>query len=286
MRREIPDFLLKSRQDQEALGEAGTARLLEAGRARDLAPVLQAGGAIIFPHTSIAACGHQVAAAVHACLNSGAPRVLALGVLHALTEELEEARIRVANGGDPEREAAWGVQGPGLSGREDWRAEFSLSHFQFLWRKEIAQRGIAGPELILRYPYLAGGRPDRLPGMEELREIARDAVVVATMDPFHHGIGYGDAPEQALAPERGGLERARQSIVQGMALLQAGEYWEYNRHCVQAKSDGRDVGQALRLLTGPLQAQILDLIGDDMSGPYNKPRPTWVAGALIALERL
>ncbi len=284
MRRDIPDFLLKSAQDQAAQGEDGIRRLLEAGRAWNLAPVLQAGGAVIFPHTSIAACGHQVAAAVHACLDSGAEKVLALGVLHALTPELEAARGRVANGADPSGEPGWGVQGPGLPGREDWRAEFSLSHFQFLWQQEIARRGIPGPPLIVRYPYLAGGRPEALPGMAELQEIAREAVVVATMDPFHHGIGYGDLTEQALAPTEGGLELARQAITEGLSLLQAGEYWKYNQHSVRTKSDGRDVGQVLRYLLGSQQGRILDLIGDDMSAAYQKPPPTWVAGALIALS--
>lgn len=284
MRRDIPDFQLKSTQDQARLGQEGVRRLLEAGRAWDLAPVLRAGGAVIFPHTSIAACGHQVAAAVHACLDSGAHRVLAIGVLHALTPELEEARVRVAHGAEASREPAWGVQGPGLSGREDWRAEFSLSHFLFLWQQETARRGISGPELVIRYPYLAGGRPDLLPGIAELQEKAQDAVVVATMDPFHHGIGYGDPPDQALPPTEGGLDRARQSIEAGLALLQSGDYWNYNRHCVQAKSDGRDVGQVVRYLRGPQQGRILDLIADDMTAAYDKPAPTWVAGALIALQ--
>ena len=286
MRRDVPDFQLKSAQDQARLGEEGVRCLLAAGRARDLSPTLRAGGAVIFPHTSIAACGHQVAAAVHACLDSGAQRVLAIGVLHALTQELEEAKVRVANGEDASREPAWGVQGPGLSGREDWRAEFSLSHFQFLWQQEIGRRGIVGPELVIRYPYLAGGRPDLLPGIAELQDIAQDAVLVATMDPFHHGIGYGDPPDQALAPTKGGLEAARQSIEEGLSLLQAGEYGSYNRHCVQAKSDGRDVGQVLRYLRGPQEGRILDLIADDMTAAYDKPAPTWVAGALITLNTL
>ncbi len=276
---------MKSAQDQALLGEEGVRLLLEAGRAWDLAPVLQAGGAVIFPHASIAACGHQVSAAVHACLDSGAHKVLAIGVLHALTQELEEARMRVADGEDASLEPAWGVQGPGLPGREDWRAEFSLSHFLFLWKQETARRGIPGPELVVRYPYLAGGHPDLLPGIAELQEIAQEAVVVATMDPFHHGIGYGDLlPGQALAPDEGGLELARKGISDGLALLRAGDYWRYNQHCVRTKSDGRDVGQVVRCLLGPQEGRILDLIADDMSAAYDKPAPTWAAGALIALQ--
>ena len=48
-----------------------------------------------------------------------------------------------------------------------------------------------------------------------------DAVVVATADPFHHGIGYGDPPERSLAPEKGGLDEARRRIGEGLALLAA-----------------------------------------------------------------
>ena len=48
-----------------------------------------------------------------------------------------------------------------------------------------------------------------LPGIEELDQIARDAVVISTADAFHHGIGYGDPPEDSLYPEEGGLDLAR-----------------------------------------------------------------------------
>jgi hypothetical protein len=208
---------------------------------------------------------------------------LVIGVLHALTQELEEARVRVAQGSDVTQERSWGVQGSGLDGRQDWRDEFSLLNFQFLWQEEINRRGITGPELVIRYPYLSGGRPDILPGIEELQDIVRHAVVVATADPFHHGIGYGDPPEKSLAPEEGGLELARQRIEEGLELLWVGDYWGYNQHCVDAKSDARDVGQVLRYLLGPLEGHILDIVSDDMTGPYHKPAPTWVAGALIEL---
>ncbi len=283
MRPGIPDFKAITIQEHARLGQEGAMRLLDAGRTWDLAPTLQAGGAVIFPHATIGICGHQIAAAIHACLDSGARRVLVIGVLHALTPELEDARVRVAQGADVTKEAAWGIQGPGLDGRQDWRDEFSLLNFHFLWRHEIERRGIEGPEVVVRYPYLAGGRPHILPGIEELQDIARDAVVVATMDPFHHGIGYGEPPESALAPEDGGLDLARQRIDEGLALLRAGDYWGYNQHCVDAKSDGRDAGQVLRYLLGPLDGRILDLVADDMAAAYKKPDPTWVAGALIEL---
>jgi hypothetical protein len=279
----LPDFKSIAEEAHARLGKEGAGRLLEAGRRWRLAPVLGAGGAVVFPHVSIDTCGHLTAAAVHACLDSGAETVLVLGVLHALTEELDQARKRVAQGGDPSRERSWGIQGPGSGVRDDWEAEFSLSHFLFLWREEIERRGVAGPELVLRYPYLAGGRPDLLPGMHELEDIVPRAVVVATADPFHHGIGYGDAPDAALPPDGLGLALARRRINEGLELLKAGDYWGYNRHCVHSKSDARDVGQVLRHLLGPFDGRIIEIVADDMSEAYDAPPPTWVAGALMEL---
>ncbi len=269
--------------EREALGPAGIDRILEAGRQWNLAPTLNAGGAIVFPHAGLPACGHQIAAAVHACLDSGADQVLVIGVLHALSNELENARVRVANGADVIREPAWGIQGPGLDCPDDWRYEFSLSNFLFLWEEETRRRGIRPPELIIRYPYLAGGRPMILPGIEALTEIAADSVVVSTADPFHHGIGYGEPPESALMPEQGGLALAEQKINQGLRILGMGDYWGYNQHCVSAKSDARDAGQVLRYLLGPLAGHILDLTYQDTTDMYDSPAPTWVATALIEL---
>jgi hypothetical protein len=284
MRRDLPDFkALHARQREEA-GEAGLLRLLDAGRAWDLTCVLRAGGSVIFPHTTLETCGHQIAAAVHSCLDSGAHRIVVLGVLHGLNPELLEARRRVVEGGDPTAEPLRGIQGPGLDRRDEWRREFSLDHFHVLWETEVRRRGIAGPELILRYPFLAAGRPEDLPGMEELRDLARDAVVVATMDAFHHGLGYGDPPEAALTPEAGGLDLARRRILEGLELLRAGDYPAYERHCAATRSDGRDTGQLLRHLLGPLRPEILDLAADDMTGPYSAPPPTWVATSLVALH--
>ena len=283
----LPDFKQRNAAQRAALDAEGATRLLEEGQRRRLSPVLAAGGAILFPHTSIGICGHQIAAAVHAVLDAGARRVIALGVLHALTEELDAARRRVAAGGDPAVEASWGIQGPGLPGRADWRAEFSLDHFDWLLAAECARRGIAEPERLERYPHLAGGAPERLPGFAALAAAARlpGTVIVATGDLCHHGRGYGDGPETALAPEAGGLDLARRRIGEGLDLLARGEYAAFNRHCVEAKSDARDVGQVLRALLGPCRWELLDLVADDMTEPYQAAAPTWVAGALVALRR-
>ena len=117
-------------------------------------------------------------------------------------------------------------------------------------------------------------------------EIAKDSVIVSTVDPFHHGIGYGTPPEEALMPDEGGLERARASIEEGIAILGGDDYWAYNQHCVQAKSDARDAGQVFRYLRGPLRGKILDLTYTDAAALYKSPPPTWVAAALYAYEKM
>lgn len=279
MRKRIRELYAR---EHAALGEAGTLQLLEIAEQWDLSGTLEAGGVIVFPHAGVADCGHQIAAAVQACLNSGADRVLVVSVLHAFTEEMEAARIRVANGGDVTKEKFWGIHGPGTqSSRHEWQHDHALVSWRHLWAAETRRRGIRGPEVIERYPYLSGGKPELLPGFDDTAALAESAVVVSTADPFHHGIGYGTPAHEAYMPEEGGLDLAKNSIEEGIRLLEAGDYWGYNQHCVTAKSDARDAGQLFRCLKGPLQGTIRDLTHSDATELYNQPPPTWVAAALI-----
>lgn len=275
------DILAMYRREHEALGEEGTNQLLDKGKQRDLSTTLNAGGVLVFPHIGVADCGHQVAACVHACLDSGADRVLVVSVLHAFTDEMQDARVRVANGEPPNNFKHWGIQGPGLAGLQNWKHDHVLMSWRYLWAAETKRRGVTGPEVIERFPYLAGGKPEELPGIEELVEIAKDAVIVSTADPFHHGIGYGDAPENSFPPNEEGLALARRSIEEGIRILGEGDYWGYNQHCVDAKSDARDAGQVFRYLRGPMTGKILDLTYSEAEDLYKAPKPTWVAGALI-----
>jgi len=273
-------------KEHAELGRDGTIRQLEEARQWDLAPTLSSGGVVVFPHAGVADCGHQIAAAVHAALDSGADRVLVISVLHAFNDEMEEARIRVANGGDVTQEKYWGIQGPGIEGeRQEWQQDHALTSWRHFWQAETERRGVAGPEVIERYPYLAGGKPEQLPGFDELARLAEDAVIVSTADPFHHGIGYGTPPEESYDPHEGGLELARRTLEEGVELLAQGDYWGYNQHCVAAKSDARDAGQLFRYLRGPMQGEILDLTYTDASEMYNQPPPTWVATALFDWQR-
>lgn len=269
--------------ERRRLGRKGVAALLDEGRAFGLAPVLERGGALVFPHANLLSCGHQIAAVVEACLDTGADTVLVVGVLHAQTPRLWEARARVAAGGDLAHEPLWGLQGPGIDRDKAWRDEFSLSNFLHLWKHATRRRRTRGPRLVLRYPFLVGDRPDRLPGVEKLETLARDAVVVTTADPFHHGIGYGTPPERALHPQEGGLALARERIEHGLDRLGEGDYAGYLQHCIDDRSDARDAGPLTRHLVGPCRGAILDLTSHDTAALYEQSAPTWVATALMTL---
>jgi len=278
------DILALYAREHEELGQERTYAALDRARKWDLSGTLQAGGVLVFPHVGVKDCGEQVAACVHACLDSGAERVLVVSVLHAFTEEMQDARVRVAAGEPPERFRHWGIQGPGLEGLQNWQHDHVLMSWRHFWQAETERRGIAGPEVIERYPYLAGGKPEALPGIEELVSIAENAVIVSTADAFHHGIGYGDPPERSYPPFEGGLDLARKTIEEGIRILECGDYWGYNQHCVGAKSDARDAGQVFRYLRGPMKGSIVDLTYSDADELYKAPKPTWVAAALIKWE--
>ena len=271
-------------REHAELGESGTIEHLERGKQWLLADTLDAGGVLVFPHAGVLDCGYQIAACVHACLDSGADKVIVISVLHAFTDEMEQARQRVAAGSDVTQEKFWCIQGTGLDTGDEWTRDHALISWRHFWNAEVKRRGLSEnqiPAVYERYPYLAGGKPDILPGIEDLQELAKDAVIVSTADAFHHGIGYGTPPEEAFHPDAAGLAKAQAKIEEGMAILSKGDYWGYNQHCVDAKSDARDAGQVFRYLRGEMTGKVLDITYTDATELYNQPPPTWVAAALM-----
>src|ERR1019366_3085638 len=120
---------------------------------------LPKGGALVFPHTKLEASGHLVAAVPNAVVETGADRVLAIGVLHG------------RKGGERQVYAT----------PED---EFSLDGFTALIELAAKRAGRTRPELICRYPLLVGDDPLTLPGLDELRTLVSEGcAVVATTDP-------------------------------------------------------------------------------------------------------
>ncbi len=256
-----------------------------------LASVLQAGGVVVFPHAAVLDCGHQVAAAVEAALESGAPKVLVVSVLHAWTDEQQETRNRLAAGEDLMGHPLRGIQGPNLpNSRHEWKLDHALISWRFFWDAACNRRGLTNPKTRPQvqevYPFLAGDQPQTLPNYEEVARWAEDAIVVSTADPFHHGIGYGDTTADARAPENGGLELARTSILKSNHLLAEADYTAYLQQCVNARNDARDAGPLFHTLRGPLQPEILDLVSSDMTTIYVAPPPTWVACGLVVWRRV
>ena len=260
--------------------------ILARGRQWQLGLLLQAGGVVVFPHAAVLDCGYQVAAAVDAVLVSGAERVLVVSVLHAWTEQMADARNRLAAGEAMTHHPLRGIQGPEIANsRDEWRLDHALISWRFFWDAACERRGLslaARPQVREVYPFLSGDGPHTLSHYDEVARWAEDAVVVATTDPFHHGIGDGDDNSVARAPEDGGLALARASIDESNRLLADADYAAYLQQCVRARNDARDAGPLYRALRGPLRPEILDLTSSDMTQFYVAPPPTWVAAALVA----
>lgn len=266
---------------REALGKKAVAAFLQKGEQlairTKLVERVVGGGAVVFPHAFLPECGEQVGAAIYAamqgCLEGGKKRVLALGVVHPLEEQLREARRRELEGEEVEGNVCRGV-----FRREELMREYSLDNFAFLWKA----KGL-GLQYVERYPNLVNGEPATLPGMEELQELAKEAVVVATADLCHQGLAYGSEPFLSLEK---GSDFARKQVKENVELLAGDDYLAYRKHAVSIKSDSKDVGQVLRYLLGPLQASILDFKLVDTSSMYEgDPRPSWVAASLVGLNR-
>lgn len=272
-------------REHDALGARGTYQMLDDARRWDVSDVLAGGGVVTFAHVGVADCGVHVAAAVNACLDTGADTVLAISVLHAFSEEMELARRDVAAGGKPVDHATWGIQGPGMDFRSEWQGDHAMRSLRHFWQAETKRRGITDRRLVERYPFLAGGHPEDLRNIDEVVGIAENAVIVATGDQFHHGIGYGMAPEDSLDIDPEGRAAARESIEVGIDLIEHGDHWGYNEHCVTAMSDDRDVAQLYGFLCGPLSGELIDIGLSDSADLYDQPRPTWAAGGFISFSK-
>jgi len=269
-------------------------RGIELASRTDLANTLADGGTAFFPHCDIRECGDQIAAVVHAslqaCANTGKDQILLIGVMHTLTKTLQEAYLREKEGNifnDPCR----GIFGPGLPNEELFCKEFSLDSFVFLLEQAAKRKGIQAPNVVMRYPNLVAGQPEFLPGIEELKQLAAESIVVATGDLCHYGTAYVssrqalDGIEEKMPISQAAHGYAYKTIEENLHFLSGHDLLAYRKYCFETFSDTCEVGQMLRFLLGPLEGHIRDLKLVDVSEYFpNKPQPNWVAATLVELK--
>lgn len=241
-------------------------------------------------------------------METGGEEILALGVLHgARAQDVALVRRARDEGDETARRALRRVHGPGVRGDAGhWAEEFSLDNFCALVEAAARRLGRKAPRVTCRYPFLVGEHPEDLPGMDELREIvARGAVVVATADLIHYGVGYGDDP---VAHERTPRDQSHWSprfntdewkagmtanptiariMVEYMkALLIQQDYAQFQQITREYRSDFRDGGPTLFHLL-PVEnlrggwVRGVKLV--DYAEALQVPSPTWVAAALLDL---
>jgi hypothetical protein len=283
------DALKQYYSELTELGTVGLYKILDSGRewTEKVAHNLAAGGGAIFPHAYVSKCGYQIAAVIHGILDSGTDQVILLGTAHGFSGEMLEGRIKELNAENIEHEATWGILDPSSTKGYLLQKEFSLDLFKALWKVEVARRGITAPKLFERYPCLTNSQPDRLPGIDELKELAQNSVIVGTDDYCHHGVAYGVAKETALSMNEQALFFAQKQIESGFAMLNRGDYRAYFDHWMnpQAIGDPSDVTVVMHYLIGQKASpKILDLKLVDVAALFEEdPTPSWVAATLAIM---
>lgn len=265
--------------------------ILDQGKqwSKEIALALSNGGGAIFPHTFFSKCGEQIGAVIHAILDSGADQVITLGTVHPFPQFLQ-ARIKEFNSEDISQEPSWGILSPeSINVKDLLKDEFSLNLFKSLLKIEVERRGKKAPRLIERYPSLVNRHPETLPGIQELKELAKNAVIVGTEDYCHHGIAYA-LPKSATIPMgEKALSFAKNQIEQGFSFLQQNKYAEFYKHGMHlnAIGDPSDVTATMHYLVGShAKPKILNLKLVDVSNLFeNDPSPSWVAATLAKITK-
>lgn len=265
--------------------------ILDRGKewSNEITSALNNGGGAIFPHTFFSKCGEQMGAVIHAALDSGADQVIVLGTAHPFPG-LFEARIKEFNNEDISQEPSYGVLDPeSTNGKILLKNEFSLNLFKSLWKITVERRGKKAPRLIERYPNLVNRHPERLPGMQELKELSKDAVIIGTEDYCHHGVAYAVPKNSAINMGERALSFARQQIENGFSLLQQNKYADFYKHGMHlhAIGDPSDVTATMHYLVGSYaKPKILNLKLVDVSPLFeNNPSPSWVAATLATITK-
>ena len=265
--------------------------ILDQGKqwSNEITLALSNGGGAIFPHTFFSKCGEQMGAVIHALLDSGADQVIMLGTVHPFPQFLQ-ARIKEFNGEDISQEPSCGVLNPESTNLKALlKDEFSLNLFKSLLKIEVERRGKKAPRLIERYPSLVNRHPETLPGIQELKELAKNAVIVGTEDYCHHGIAYALPKNSTIPMGKEALTFAKNQIEQGFSFLQQNDYAEFYKHGMHlnAIGDPSDVTATMHYLVGShAKPKILNLKLVDVSNLFeNDPSPSWVAATLVKIAK-
>lgn len=265
--------------------------ILDQGKqwSREIALVLNSGGGAIFPHTFFSKCGEQVGAVIHAILDSGVDQVIMLGTVHPFPHLLQ-ARIKEFNREDISGEPSFGVLNPESAYvKQLLKDEFSLNLFKSLLHIEVERRGKKAPRLIERYPSLVNRRPEVLPGMQELKELAKNAFIIGTEDYCHHGAAYAVPRGSTIPMGEEAYSFAKKHIEQGFSYLQQNDYAEFYKHGMHlnAIGDPSDVTATVHYLVGGYaKPEILNMKIVDVSHLFeNDPSPSWVAATLVKITK-
>jgi len=281
--------------ERKAMSEADVQDMLERGKAllqgTQLVDSLAEGGSALFPHASILKCGDQIAAVVQAALlaakQSGKSKILAIGVLHSLSEEIQLGRGKEIAGENVLDYPCRGIFGPGLPHEPLLKWEFSLDNFLFLLDHALKANPADHIEVTARFVNQVYGQPENLNGIEALRQLAKESIVVATTDLRHYGINYGIPPHVALPIGQEAYAMAQREIQENLRFLKTEDLLGFRNHCLRIINDGFDVGQTLRTLLGPLEGTLHHLRLVDVSDLFaGYPSPNWVATGVVELKRM
>jgi hypothetical protein len=141
---------------------------------------------------------------------------------------------------------------------------------------------------VRRYPFLVGADPSTLPGIAELADLVDEGcALVVTTDPIHHGHAYGSAPDECCADDDPAtMSIARAAIDAQLSLLSEHRFEEFEGMTARHRSDFRDTGPAMAFLLGAgFTYEIHDLALVDYAEALHAVRPSWVAGALVSVQR-
>ncbi|GAB4229289.1 MAG: hypothetical protein Tsb0021_07040 [Chlamydiales bacterium] len=271
--------------ERQSLSNVEIEAILDSGHQWKFGHILNAGGGLLFPHTYLKQCGHQIAAVVQACLDSDADQIVVLGVLHPNCHALK--KLMEAHSTEEQKKGARGIWGPDIGGKNFWQDEFSLHGFLFLWEHEVKRRGIKAPKLYQRYPLILGNDVSDVKGIKELEQLAKDAVVVMTGDLCHHGAAYNHMNELALNINDYTKVYAKEVINHGFSLLEDKKIDLYKEHCKKVRNDCFETSLVFNHLKGLFSHEISDiqLINTDQLYPNETP-PNWVAASLVKINAL